>query len=93
MRTLNQQTGLKRVAVVYMQSFNYIPCWMTEEAYKQITLTMSTGDFHTHKALRIFVEPETIDKLRGRVFVEHDTDANGLWYWSEYDANFESFEN
>ena len=44
------------IKVIRLNSDNYENALVTKEAYEEIRLQMSTGDFHTHKIETVLVE-------------------------------------
>lgn len=57
---------MKKVIKLKSDNFN---CLVTKEAYKEIRLQMSTGDFHTHKAREV-----TVKNLNNVYTLEHFLD-------------------
>ena len=50
--------------IVYrLKSDNY-NCWVSLEAYKEIILQMSTGDYCTHKAKAFKVNSNTLENIK-----------------------------
>lgn len=44
------------IQVIKLKSDNYENALLTIEAYNEVRLQMSTGDFHTHKVETVLVE-------------------------------------
>lgn len=72
-------------AMILVTSDNYDLGFFTPKAYKELTLQMPTGDFHSHKHTKIMVEsyPDdiiTIDDLHEADEIEFmDAEYNSIY--------------
>lgn len=92
MKTLNNETPWNDRELIRVKSDNY-DCWFTKEAYYYLTLIMSSGDYGSHKAYRIFGDESTLERCKGKFPVVEccwDDEVNdytgGFWFWCDYDA-------
>jgi len=51
------------ITVIRLKSDNY-NCYVSPEVYREITLTMSSGDYGAHKAREIEVSSNTLENIR-----------------------------
>ncbi len=66
--------------VIRLFSDNFEGSLLTFEAYKEVRLQMSTGDFHTHKAIQLEIE----DGIDAEVL-----DVSDLFDPEFYDPNYD----
>ena len=79
------------ITVIRLKADNY-DCWVSEEAYQELRLLMSTGDFHTHRTKTLEVTPDQLENLKfhsGKGFLDfidfRDGEPGNCWYW--YDGS------
>ncbi len=59
---MNNVYQLHKVVVYRLKSDNY-DCYVCPRTYRAITLTMSTGDYGAHRAKRIELDGDTLNRI------------------------------
>lgn len=68
------------VTVIRLKSDN-IDCWVSERAYEYITATMSTGDWHTHKARKVQIPGVKFDPHTFRYdYLDIEEGEETIWW-------------
>lgn len=86
MREFNYDIFESQVKLIRIKSDNY-DCYLDQKSYQDIILTMSTGDYATHKAIIVHVGTHRLDELK---LITFDEDNQGYWFQSNFDSWFES---
>lgn len=69
---------MNKVTIYRLKSDNF-DCFVSEEAYQAIQLQMSSGDFGSHIARAVEVDPNQLENLRfhsGRDFVDYQLNGD-----------------
>lgn len=73
---------MSTMTLVLVRSDNFEDAVFTKEAYKELTLTMSTGDFHTHKHVEFELSLNDYKIFRpSEPIIELDAEI-GEFYWT-----------
>lgn len=84
---------------IYRLKSDNLDCFVSAEAYREITLQMSTGDFGAHRKRELTVTPDQLERIKyhsGKHFVDFTTlglgdDEELLWWFydGQGDCTFE----
>lgn len=61
------------MTTIYFLKSDNIQAWVSESFYQELRLQMSTGDFHTHRARSVQLDPNQLEDLKyhsGKQFID-----------------------